>query len=90
MHNLGAVWAQPDFGHRETILEVLAEAERLAALSAEEAKQEALASLPAADTVELIDAALAKADAAGVAASLDACISFIRAAASGAAPVTRD
>jgi len=26
-----AVWAQPDFGHRETILEVLAEAERLAA-----------------------------------------------------------
>ena len=26
-----AVWAQPDFGHRETVLEVLAEAERLAA-----------------------------------------------------------
>ena len=26
-----AVWAQPDFGHRETVLEVLAEAGRLAA-----------------------------------------------------------
>ena len=26
-----AVWAQPDFGHRETVLDVLAEAERLAA-----------------------------------------------------------
>ena len=26
-----AAWAQPDFGHRETVLDVLAEAERLAA-----------------------------------------------------------
>ena len=26
-----AVWAQPDFGHRETVLDVVAEAERLAA-----------------------------------------------------------